>query len=128
MKFNTKLFAQLEQYLRLEIADLLSVTTSSLIVAGVVFALGTSAVFFLSTALVEALSMVVGNKALAYLIVGIVLLLIIWLFLANKKKWVEDRVVCNISESVLSEPMILGDEEDLEDIYEDEEPKKGGTE
>lgn len=126
MKVNTKLFAQLEQFVRLETVDKLSVVTTSLIVAGVVFALGTSAVFFLSTAAVEGLSLLVGNKALAYLLVGVVLLLIIWLFLANKKKWVEDRVVRNISESILSEPMVVGDEEDLEEMYEGTE--KGGSE
>lgn len=126
MKVSTKLFAQVERYVRLETVDKLSVVTSALIVAGVVFALGASAVFFLSTALVEAISLVVGNKAVAYLLVGVLLLLLIWLFLANKKSWVEDRVVRNISESVLSEPMIIGDEEDLEDIY-DDDPQKGGA-
>lgn len=126
MKVSTKLFAQVERYVRLEMVDKLSVVTSTLVVAGVVFALGASAVFFLSTALVEAISLIVGNKAVAYLLVGVLLLLLIWLFLANKKSWVEDRVVRNISESVLSEPMIIGDEEDLEDIY-DDDPQKGGA-
>lgn len=127
MKVSTKLFAQVERYVRLETVDKLSVVTSSLIVAGVVFALGASAVFFISTALVEAISLVVGNKAIAYLLVGIILLLLIWLFLANKKSWVEDRVVRNISESILSEPMLVGEEEDFEDLYDDDSEKGGAV-
>lgn len=119
MKVNSKLFAQIERYLRLETIDKLTVVTSAMIVALVVFALGTSAVFFLSTALVEALSLIVGNTALAYLIVGALLLLIIWIFLANKKAWVEDRVVRSLSESILSEPMILGDDDDMEIVYDE---------
>lgn len=122
MKINTKLLSQLEQYLRLETIDKLSVVTSFLIVAGVVFALGTSAVFFLSNALVEAISLIVGNSALAYLIVGLVLLLFIWIFLANKKILVEDKVVRSISESILNEPTIT--DTDTEVIIEDE---KGGV-
>lgn len=124
MKSGTKLFAQLERYLRLETADRLSVAITALIVAGVVFAIGTSAVYFLSMALVEALSLLVGSKAIAYLIVGLVLLLLIVLFLANKKKWVEAPVVRSVSESILGEPMLVGSDEDLEDLY--AEMEKGG--
>lgn len=124
MKSGTKLFAQLERYLRLETADRLSVAITALIVAGVVFAIGTSAVYFLSMALVEALSLLVGSKAIAYLIVGLVLLLLIVLFLANKKKWVEAPVVRSVSESILGEPMLVGSDEELEDLY--AEMEKGG--
>lgn len=125
MKINSKILVQLEHYLRLETIDKLSVATSFLIVAGVVFALGTSAIFFLSTALVEAISLMVGNAALAYLIVGLFLLLLIVVFLMNKKKWVEDKVVRNISESVLAEPMITGEATDL-DFDEEPDGVKGG--
>lgn len=99
MKISSKLFAQLERYIRLETIDKLSVVTTYMIVALVVFALGTSAVFFLSNALVEALTLVVGNRAVSYLIVGVVLLLLIWVFLANKKAWVENRIVRSLSET-----------------------------
>lgn len=120
MKISTKLFVQLERYLRLETIDKLSVVTTFIIVAGVVFALGTSAIFFLSTALVEAISLLVGNKALAYLIVGAVLVAMIVVFLLNKKRWVEDRVVRSMSQSILSDPMVTGDDYDLDDELEEE--------
>lgn len=121
MKISTKLFVQLEKYLRLEMVDKLSVATTFLIVALVVFALGTSAIFFLSTALVEAISLMIGNSALAYLIVGLFLLLLIWIFLANKKRWVEDKIVRSVSESVLNEPMFSGDDSALDLDDEDED-------
>lgn len=124
MKISSKLFAQLERYIRLETIDKLSVVTTYMIVALVVFALGTSAVFFLSNALVEALTLVVGNRAVSYLIVGVVLLLLIWVFLANKKAWVENRIVRSLSETVLSEPSIVGDDLDVEDILDEEGGEK----
>lgn len=121
MKISTKLLVQLEKYLRLETIDKLSVATTFLVVALVVFALGTSAIFFLSTAMVEAISLMIGNSALAYLIVGVFLLLLIWIFLANKKKWVEDKIVRSMSESILNEPMFTGDNSDLDIAEEDDE-------
>lgn len=124
VKVNNKLLIQLERYLRLETVDKLTVVTSFLIVAGVVFALGTSAIFFLSNALVEMLSLIVGNSALAYLIVGVILLLMIWIFLANRKAWVENKIVRSLSESVLNEPMISGD---VQDIDIEVETEKGGN-
>lgn len=124
MKISSKLFAQLERYIRLETIDKLSVVTTYMIVALVVFALGTSAVFFLSNALVEALTLVVGNRAVSYLIVGVVLLLVIWVFLANKKAWVENCIVRSLSETVLSEPSIVGDDIDVEDILDEEGGEK----
>lgn len=123
MKVTTKLLVQLERYLRLETVDKLTVVTTFLIVAGVIFALGTSAIFFLSTALVEAISLMIGNSALAYLIVGGVLVLAIWVFWINRKSWVEDKVVRSLSESILNEPMITGDDADI--ITNDE--KEGGN-
>lgn len=124
VKVNNKLLIQLERYLRLETVDKLTVVTSFLIVAGVVFALGISAIFFLSNALVEMLSLIVGNSALAYLIVGVILLLMIWIFLANRKAWVENKIVRSLSESVLNEPMISGD---VQDIDIEVETEKGGN-
>lgn len=124
MKVSTKLLVQLEQYLRLETIDKLSVVTTFVIVAGVVFALSTSAIFFLSTALVEAISQLVGNAPLAYLLVGLFLVLLIVIFLMNKKKWVEDKVVQSMSKSILSESMITGDELELD--MEDNQEKEGG--
>lgn len=98
----TRLLVHLEQYLKLEAIDKLSVTTTIIIVAGVIIALSTSAVFFLSTGLVKSLSSVIGNEALAHYIVGGILVLIIVVFYMNRKKWVEDRVVRNISHDILS--------------------------
>ena len=119
MKISTKLFTQLEHYLRLETVDMLSVATYYIIVVLVVFALGTSVVFFLSMALVQALSVWIGNETMAYLVVGLSLLLIILIFWFNKKTWVQNKLVRKISASVLSEPMITGDESEL-DIDDDD--------
>ena len=119
MKISTKLFTQLEHYLRLETVDMLSVATYYIVVVLVVFALGTSVVFFLSMALVQALSVWIGNETMAYLVVGLSLLLIILIFWFNKKTWVQNKLVRKISASVLSEPMITGDESEL-DIDDDD--------
>lgn len=95
------LLTHLERYIRLESIDKLSVATTFIIVAGVLFALGTSAIFFISTGLVQALSIVVGNEALGYFIVGGLLVVVMVVFYMNRKRWVEDKVVRSISRSIL---------------------------
>lgn len=131
MKVSTKLLVELERYLRLESIDKLSVFTTTIIVILVVFALGASALFFLCMSMVEALSMLIGNNAVAYLIVGVFLLFMLLIFLLNKKSWVEDRVVRRMSKSILNSPMLAGDESVLDEGYEDEdaesEIQEGGS-
>lgn len=104
------LLTLLKQYVKLEAIDKISVATTFMVVAGVIFALATSAIFFLSTGLVKSLSMVVGNEATAYYIVGGLLVLIIIIFYINRKAWIERPIVRSISESMLKDAQ--NDEED----------------
>ena len=108
------ILTNLERYIRLESVDKLTVATTFLIVAGVMFALGTSAVFFISTGLVQTLSVMIGNEALSYYVVGGLLIVIMIVFYLKRKSWVEDKVVRNISRSILDSQIM--------------EPEKGGTE
>jgi len=103
---NKGLLTHLERYIRLESIDKLSVATTFLIVAGVLFALGTSAIFFISTGLVQTLSIMIGNEALGYFIVGGILILIMIIFYINRKSWVEDRVVRSLSRSILDSQLM----------------------
>ncbi|MCR5313901.1 MAG: hypothetical protein K6E54_09760 [Bacteroidaceae bacterium] len=98
---DVELFHLFERYLKLEAVDKLTVATTFLIVALVIFALGTSAIFFLCSGLVHSLSDLVGSEALANYIVGGVLLLIIVLFYVFRVRLVENRVVAAISASIL---------------------------
>lgn len=105
--------ALLRHFLKLEAIDKLTIVTTYLIVIAVVFALATSAIFFLSTGLVKSLSAVIGDEALAYYIVGGVLVLCIIVFYMNRKAWVETPVVRSISSSILTKDTINEDDEDI---------------
>lgn len=93
----------LVQYLKLEAIDKLSVATTFLILGGVIFALATSAIFFLSTGLVKSLSGVIGSEAGAYYVVGGLLAVVILIIYFNRKAWIERPVIRNISQSMLKE-------------------------
>ena len=93
----------LVQYLKLEAIDKLSVATTFLILGGVIFALATSAIFFLSTGLVKSLSGVIGSEAGAYYVVGGLLAVVILIIYINRKAWIERPVIRNISQSMLKE-------------------------
>ena len=93
----------LVQYLKLEAIDKLSVATTFLILGGIIFALATSAIFFLSTGLVKSLSGLIGSEAGAYYIVGGMLALVILVIYVNRKAWIEQPVIRNISQSMLKE-------------------------
>ena len=93
----------LVQYLKLEAIDKLSVATTFLILGGIIFALATSAIFFLSTGLVKSLSGLIGSEAGAYYVVGGLLALLILVIYVNRKAWIEQPVIRNISQSMLKE-------------------------
>ena len=93
----------LVQYLKLEAIDKLSVATTFLILGGIIFALATSAIFFSSTGLVKSLSGLIGSEAGAYYVVGGLLALLILVIYVNRKAWIEQPVIRNISQSMLKE-------------------------
>lgn len=105
--------ALLRHFLKLEAIDKLTIVTTYLIVIAVIFALATSAIFFLSTGLVKSLSAAIGDEALAYYIVGGMLVLCIIVFYMNRKAWVETPVVKSISSSILNNEAIDEDREDI---------------
>lgn len=105
--------ALLRHFLKLEAIDKLTIVTTYLIVIAVIFALATSAIFFLSTGLVKSISAAIGDEALAYYIVGGVLVLCIVVFYMNRKAWVETPVVKSISSSILNKDAIDEDSEDI---------------
>lgn len=112
-----ELLGLLSRYLKLEAVDKLSVATTFVVVALVVFALGTCALFFLSAGLVKSISALVGDEALANYIVGGSLLLVIVLFYAFRVRLVENRVVAAISASILRAET----EEENENMEDDED-------
>jgi hypothetical protein len=93
----------LKQYMKLEAIDKLSVAATFLILGGVMFALATSAIFFLSTGVVKSVSRLIGNETAAYYLVGGVLVLVILVVYLNRKAWIERPVVKSISQSILKE-------------------------
>ena len=101
--------AMLADYLKLEAIDKLSVAASFMVLGGLIFALATSAVFFLSTGVVKSISSMIGSEAGAYFLVGGVLTLVIVVIYFKRKAWVERPVVRSISHSMLKE-----DEDDEE--------------
>ncbi|MBR6197919.1 MAG: hypothetical protein IKQ72_10020 [Bacteroidaceae bacterium] len=114
-----ELLGLLSRYLKLEAVDKLSVATTFVVVALVMFALGTCALFFLSAGLVKSISVLVGDEALANYIVGGSLLLVIVLFYAFRVRLVENRVVAAISASILRAETEEGNENMEDDEDED---------
>lgn len=96
-----RLLYRIERYLRLEAVDKLTVVTTCLIVSAVVFALATSAVFFLSTGVVKTVTLLTGNEMLSYYIVGGVLLLVIVVFYSMRKRLIENKMARLFSHSLL---------------------------
>ena len=103
------ILTMLTQYLKLEAIDRVSVAATFLILGGTIFALATSAIFFLSTGIVKSISSMIGSEASAYYLVGGVLSLVILIIYINRKAWIERPVVRSISRSMLKE-----DEDDEE--------------
>lgn len=96
-----RLAYRLERYLRLEATERLTVLTTCVVVAAVMFALATSAIFFLSTGLVKSLTMLTENEMLSYYIVGGALLLLILFVYLLRKPLIENRFVKVFSRELL---------------------------
>lgn len=95
------LLNQIEKYLRLDAVDKMTVMLTGVIVGGISFALATSAVFFLSTGLVKSLALVIGDEIISYFAVGILLLLLMLLVSLFRKSLIENKVVRQLSASLL---------------------------
>ena len=101
-----RLAYRVERYLRLAITERLTVLTTCVVVAAVIFALATSAIFFLSTGLVKTLTLLTENEMLSYYIVGVGLLLIILIVYLLRKPLIENQFVKMFSRELLEGPSI----------------------
>lgn len=97
---------RVERYLRLEATERLTVVTTFVVLIAVVMALATSAIFFLSTGTVKALTLLTGSEMVSYYIVGGVLLLLILLVFLLKKPLIENPFVRMFSEQLLNVPTV----------------------
>jgi hypothetical protein len=95
-----------ERYLRLEATERLTVVTTYVVLIAVVMALATSAIFFLSTGTVKALTLLTGSEMVSYYIVGGVLVLLILLAFLLRKPLIETPFVKMFSDQLLNVPMV----------------------
>lgn len=82
-----------ERYLKLEAIDKLSLLMTILVVSGVVFVLGMSALFFICLGIVKKLTQTIGDEALALFIVGGALLALVLCFVLLRKYLVTNPVI-----------------------------------
>ena len=101
-----RLAYRMERYLRLEATERLTVLTTWVVLAAVIFALSTSAIFFLSTGLVKTLTLLTENEMASYYIVGAFLLLIILLVYLLRKTLIENQFVKVFSKEFLEGPSL----------------------
>lgn len=101
-----RLAYRMERYLRLEATERLTVLTTCVVLAAVIFALSTSAIFFLSTGPVKTLTLLTENEMASYYIVGAFLLLIILLVYLLRKPLIENQFVKVFSKEFLEGPSL----------------------
>ena len=101
-----RLAYRVERYLRLEATERLTMVTTFVVLWAVVMALATSAIFFLSTGTVKALTLWTENEMLSYYIVGAFLLVLILLAFLLRKPLIENPFVKMFSEQLLNVPTI----------------------
>lgn len=99
-----RLAYRIERYLRLEATERLTVLTTYVFLVAIVFALATSAIFFLSTGVVKSLAALIGNETASYYIVGGLLVLLILLAILLKRPLIEARIVKKYSKKLLDTP------------------------
>lgn len=99
-----RLAYRVEHYLRLEATERLTMVTTYMVLAALVLALSTSAVFFLSTGLVKMLALWTGSEMWSYYMVGGFLLLLILLAFLFRKPLIENPFVRLYSQQLLSGP------------------------
>ncbi len=117
-----RLAYRVERYLRLEATERLTVVTTYVVLAAVVLALATSAIFFLSTGTVKALTLWTENEMLSYYIVGGFLVLLIVLAFLLRKPLIENPFVKMFSEQLLNVPTLT--EQMLSKNHKDEQIRK----
>jgi hypothetical protein len=88
-----RMICLLRRYARIEAVDKLSYLLTVLIVSLVVVAFGISAVYFLSLAFLLELSALVGSEAMAALIVGLGLIVMMLLVIVFRKSLIRDSVI-----------------------------------
>ncbi|MCQ2256776.1 MAG: hypothetical protein MJZ41_02140 [Bacteroidaceae bacterium] len=96
----------LERYLRLEAVDKLTVVCTCLIVGAIIFALATSAIFFLCNGLVKSITLLTGSEMISYYIVGGSLILLMVILCACRKWIIETQLVKVFSKSILEVPSL----------------------
>ena len=101
-----RLAYRVERYLRLEATERLTVVTTYVVLIAVVMALATSAIFFLSTGTVKALTLLTGSEMVSYYIVGGVLVLLILLAFLLRKPLIENPFVKMFSDQMLNVPTV----------------------
>lgn len=97
---------RVERYLRLEATERLTLVTTYAVLIAVVMALATSAIFFLSTGTVKALTLLTGSEMVSYYIVGGVLVLLIVLAFLLRKPLIENPFVKMFSDQLLNVPTV----------------------
>ena len=88
-----RLIYRVERYLRLVAAERLTVLATCVVLGAIALALATSAIFFLSTGVVQTVALLTGSETLSYYVVGIGLLLIIWIVYLFSNPLNENRFV-----------------------------------
>jgi len=101
-----RLAYRVERYLRLEATERLTLVTTYAVLIAVVMALATSAIFFLSTGTVKALTLLTGSEMVSYYIVGGVLVLLIVLAFLLRKPLIENPFVRMFSDQLLNVPTV----------------------
>lgn len=101
-----RLAYRVERYLRLEATERLTLVTTYAVLIAVVMALATSAIFFLSTGTVKALTLLTGSEMVSYYIVGGVLVLLILLAFLLRKPLIENPFVKMFSDQLLNVPTV----------------------
>lgn len=101
-----RLAYRVERYLRLEATERLTLVTTYVVLIAVVMALATSAIFFLSTGTVKALTLLTGSEMVSYYIVGGVLVLLIVLAFLLRKPLIENPFVRMFSDQLLNVPTV----------------------
>ena len=101
-----RLAYRVERYLRLEATERLTLVTTYAVLIAVVMALATSAIFFLSTGTVKALTLLTGSEMVSYYIVGGVLVLLILLAFLLRKPLIENPFVRMFSDQLLNVPTV----------------------
>lgn len=96
-----RIAANVEEYIRLEAVDKLTIVVSRVIITAVVFILGLCSFLFICLGFVHTLVSATGSEMLSYYIVGAVVLLVLIAFLFFSKRIVENWLVKVFSSALL---------------------------